>query len=67
MEQKKEWRWGKAHTRMLISIFVGFLGLDRFYDRQIGWGVLKGATLGALVAWWVADAAYYTYLAGKGE
>jgi TM2 domain-containing membrane protein YozV len=52
---------------MLISIFVGFLGLDRFYDGQIGWGVLKGATLGALGAWWVADAAYYTYLAGKGE
>lgn len=67
MEQKKEWRWGRAHTRMVLSICVGYLGLDRFYEGQTGLGVLKLITLGAFGAWWIADAAYYTQLAGKGE
>ena len=53
--------------RMALSICVGYLGLDRFYEGQIGIGVLKLITLGAFGAWWLADAAYYTKLAGKGE
>jgi TM2 domain-containing membrane protein YozV len=52
---------------MALSITVGYLGLDRFYQGQIGLGVLKMITLGALGAWWLADAAYYTKLAGMGE
>jgi TM2 domain-containing membrane protein YozV len=65
--ERKEWRWGRAHTRMALSICVGYLGFDRFYEGQIGLGVLKMITLGAFGAWWLADAAYYTKLAGKGE
>jgi len=52
---------------MALSICVGYLGLDRFYQGQVGMGVLKLITLGAFGAWWLADAAYYTNLAGKGE
>ena len=66
MEEKK-WRWGRAHTRMALSIAVGYLGLDRFYEGQTGLGVLKLITLGAFGVWWLADAAHYTQLAGKGE
>ena len=65
--ERKDWRWGRAHMRMALSICVGYLGLDRFYEGQIGIGVLKLITLGAFGAWWLADAAYYTKLAGKGE
>ena len=65
--ERKDWRWGRAHMRMALSICVGYLGLDRFYEGQVGMGVLKLITLGAFGAWWLADAAYYTKLAGKGE
>lgn len=67
MEQKKEWRWGRAHMRMALSICLGFLGLDRFYEGQIGMGVVKLITMGAFGVWWLIDAVYYTHLAGKRE
>jgi len=52
---------------MAISILAGFLGMDRFYDGQVLWGVLKMVTLGGVGVWYLADAAYYTHLAGKGH
>ena len=57
--------WGRRQIRMALSISMGFLGFDRFYNRQFWWGVLKGATLGGLFVWWIIDAVYYTIEAGK--
>jgi TM2 domain-containing membrane protein YozV len=49
---------------MVLSWLLGYFGADRFYQGQIGWGVLKLLTLGACGIWWLVDAVYYTYQAG---
>lgn len=55
----------RAHTIMVLSWALGYLGADRFYQGQAGWGVLKLVTLGACGIWWVVDATYFTYKAGE--
>ena len=55
----------KAHIIMILSWLLGYLGADRFYQGQVGWGVLKIITLGAGGVWWLIDAVYYTYKAGE--
>ena len=54
-----------AHITMILSWAVGFLGADRFYQGQVGLGVLKLVTCGGALIWWLIDAAYYTYKAGE--
>jgi hypothetical protein len=44
---------GKALVR---SIFLGWLGLDRFYLGYKRMGILKLCTLGLLGIWWILDA-----------
>ena len=39
----------------LLAVFVGWLGVDRFYMGSIGLGVLKLVTLGGLGLWWWVD------------
>lgn len=39
----------------LLSLFVGYLGIDRFYLGKIGTGVLKLVTFGGLGLWAVVD------------
>ena len=40
---------------LLLSIFLGELGIDRFYLGKIGTGILKLITLGGFGIWWLID------------
>ena len=40
---------------LILAIFVGALGIDRFYTGSILLGVLKLFTLGGLGLWWLID------------
>jgi hypothetical protein len=40
---------------LILSVFVGTLGIDRFYVGHIGLGVLKLITCGGIGIWWVID------------
>jgi TM2 domain-containing membrane protein YozV len=42
-------------TALLLAIFLGKLGIDRFYTGSIGLGVFKLLTCGGLGVWWLVD------------
>lgn len=44
-----------ALLALLLSIFIGWLGVDRFYVGHAGLGVLKLLTCGGLGVWWLID------------
>ena len=49
--ETREWKWRRPHTLMVLSLLFGWLGIDRFYQRQVGWGVVKMITLGGGGVW----------------
>ncbi|MFA5796497.1 MAG: TM2 domain-containing protein [Candidatus Woesearchaeota archaeon] len=40
---------------LLVSIFVGWFGIDRFMMGKVGTGILKLITFGGLGIWWFID------------
>lgn len=40
---------------LLLSIFLGYLGVDRFYMGYVGLGILKLLTFGGCGIWWLID------------
>jgi len=42
-------------TLLLLSLFLGYLGVDRFYVGKIGTGILKLLTLGGCGIWALID------------
>jgi len=49
-EEPRSWYWA-----MLLSVFLGWLGMDRFYLGYVSTGILKLVTLGGIGVWWVID------------
>jgi len=45
-------RW---FTLLLLSIFLGGFGVDRFYVGKIGTGIVKLITGGGCGIWWIID------------
>jgi RNA polymerase subunit RPABC4/transcription elongation factor Spt4 len=40
---------------LVLSFFLGALGVDRFYVGKIGTGILKLVTAGGFGVWWLID------------
>ncbi len=48
--EERSWR-----VAFLLSIFLGFLGADRFYIGRTRSAIVKLLTVGGLGIWWLSD------------
>lgn len=44
-------------TASMLSLFLGYLGVDRFYLGYVGTGIVKLLTFGGLGIWYLIDVA----------
>ncbi len=65
MEQRDEWR--RRLTVLVISFLAGYLGVDRFYKGQVGWGVVKLITVGGAGIWYLVDLVIAAYDFGETD
>jgi TM2 domain-containing membrane protein YozV len=45
----------KFITTLLFSVFLGYLGVDRFYMGYVGLGILKIITCAGCGIWYIID------------
>ena len=57
------WVSSKHTTASVLSLLLGWLGIDRFYMGRIGLGILKLITIGGVGVWWAVD----MILVGSGK
>lgn len=57
--------WTRALIVLVISCLGGYVGLDRFYRGQVGWGIVKLITVGGVMIWYMVDLAIAAYRFGK--
>jgi len=50
---------------MILSWYLGVLGVDRFYRGEIGLGIIKLITGGGFGIWWFVDAIIATVRFGR--
>ncbi|MDR3367176.1 MAG: TM2 domain-containing protein [Prevotellaceae bacterium] len=49
-DNRKDWL-----TTLLLCIFIGGLGIHRFYTKSTGIGIIQLLTLGGCGIWWLID------------